>query len=77
MGDYKYLLIWGNGFIGMNIINYLLNKGKKVYCIDTWLKLKIFKIKIWKLNQRPISPFMVRESFDGIHFKILFFEVYL
>ena len=36
MSDYKYLIIGGNGFIGINIIKFLLNTKKKVYCIDAF-----------------------------------------
>lgn len=36
MKKYTYLLIGGNGFIGINIIHKLLEKKRDVYCIDLY-----------------------------------------
>lgn len=36
MDNYTYLLIGGNGFIGTNIIHKLLEKERKVHCIDVY-----------------------------------------
>jgi UDP-N-acetylglucosamine 4-epimerase len=47
----KVLITGGAGFIGSNIIEYLLNKNNKVTCLDNFITGK--KRKYRKFSKQP------------------------
>lgn len=68
MVEDRYLLVGGNGFIGTNIIHKLLEKERKVYCIDVYdsntkkIDNKCFKSYINDLTDTKLVKELINKS---------------